>query len=209
MPLGLSSHAYSPRAINKVVEAGGELKSFAAAARVLKRLAGLTISAQHVRRLTEEVGRELATRRDREVEDYVHHRRVEPGGPIPAGVVVAVDGGRIRTRVPHPGGGPGIHEHGWKEDKVACLYTLDGSEPGTDPHPDPPRVFTDPVRVDALARDSRPTCLPLTEMSVSNTMNQRTVVRFSDTHENPALDQALFQFRAPEGVDLIDSRKQR
>lgn len=49
----------------------------------------------------------------------------------------------------------------------------------------------------------------LTEMSVSNTMNQRTVVRFSDTHENPALDQALFQFRAPEGVDLIDSRKQR
>ena len=153
MPLGLNSHAYSPRAIKKIVEAGGELKSFAAAARVLKSLAGLTISAQHVRRLTEEVGGELARRRDREVEDYVHHRRAEPGGPIPAGVVVAVDGGRIQTRVPHPGEGPGIHEYGWKEDKVACLYTLGGSELGTDPHPDPPRVFTDRKRVDELARE--------------------------------------------------------
>ncbi|WP_157470150.1 LysR family transcriptional regulator [Gemmata sp. SH-PL17] len=69
-------------------------------------------------------------------------------GPPPAGAVVAVDGGRIQTRVPHPGKGPGVHEHGWKEDKVACLYTLDGAEPGTDP----PRVFTDRNRVDELAR---------------------------------------------------------
>src|SRR6476660_6625795 len=122
--LGPTSHAYSPRATRKIVEAGGELKSFAAATRVLKNLAGITISAQHVRRSTEEVGGELARRRDREVEDYVHHRRVEPGEPIPPGVVVAVDGGRIRTRVPRPGEGPGVREHGWKEDKVACLYTL-------------------------------------------------------------------------------------
>jgi hypothetical protein len=129
------------------------LKSFAAARRVLKSLAGIAISAQHVRRLTEEVGRELALRRDREVDNYVHHRRVEPSGPIPAGVVVAVDGGRIQTRVPSPGEGPGIHEHGWKEDKVACLYTLGGSEFADDPHPAPPRVFLDRKRVDELARD--------------------------------------------------------
>lgn len=151
--MGLTSHAYSPSTLRKIVEAGGELKSFAAARRVLKSLAGITISAQHVRRLTEEVGRELAARRDREVEDYVHHRRVEPSDPVPAGVVVAVDGGRIQTRVPHPGEGPGIHEHGWKEDKVACLYTLGGSEFAADPHPEPPRVFLDRKRVDELARD--------------------------------------------------------
>jgi hypothetical protein len=154
VPLGLTSHAYSPGAIRKVVEAGGELKSFAAAARVLKNLAGITISSQHVRRLTEEVGRELALRRDRGVEDYVHHRRVEPGEPIPPGVVVAVDGGRIQTRVPRPGDGPGIHEHGWKEDKVACLYTLDGPAFDEDPHPQPPRAFADRKRVDELARDT-------------------------------------------------------
>lgn len=129
------------------------MKSFAAARRVLKSLAGITISAQHVRRLTEDVGRELALRRDRGVEDYVHHRRVEPSDPIPAGVVVAVDGGRIQTRVPSPGKGPGIHEHGWKEDKVACLYTLGGSEFVEDPHPAPPKVFLDRKRVDELARD--------------------------------------------------------
>jgi hypothetical protein len=129
------------------------LKSFAAAARVLESLAGITISAQHVRRLTEQVGGELALRRDRGVEDYVHHRRVEPGVPIPSGVVVAVDGGRIQTRVPSPGEGPGVHDHGWKEDKVACLYTLDGSAFADDPHPRPPRAFTDRRRVDELARD--------------------------------------------------------
>jgi len=154
VPPGLTSHAYSPRATGKIVEAGGGLKSFAVAARVLKSLAGITISAQHVRRLTEEVGGELAARRDREVEDYVHHRRVEPGDPIPSGVVVAVDGGRIETRVPTPGKGPGIHEHGWKEDKVACLYALDGPAFGEDPHPQPPRAFTDRKRVDELARDT-------------------------------------------------------
>lgn len=103
--------------------------------------------------MTEEVGGELAARRDREVEDHVHHRRAEPSDPIPSGVVVAVDGGRIQTRVPTPGGGPGIHEHGWKEDKVACLYTLGGSEFDEDPHPQPPRAFTDRKRVDELARD--------------------------------------------------------
>ena len=129
------------------------MKSFAAARRVLKSLAGITISAQHVRRLTEQVGRELVLQRDREVDNYVHHRRVEPSEPIPAGVVVALDGGRIQTRVPSPGKGPGIHEHGWKEDKVACLYTLGGTEFVDDPHPAPPRVFLDRKRVDELARD--------------------------------------------------------
>lgn len=153
MPLGLNSHGYSPAATRKVVEAGGELKSFAAAARVLKGLAGITISARHVRRLTEEVGRELAARRDRGVEDYVHHRRAEPTGPVPPGAVVAVDGGRIQTRVASPGEGPGIHEHGWKEDKVACRYALGGSGFPDDPHPEPPRAFTDRGRVDELARE--------------------------------------------------------
>ncbi|MCI0703617.1 MAG: LysR family transcriptional regulator [Planctomycetia bacterium] len=66
---------------------------------------------------------------------------------------MAVDGGRIQTRTPGAGEGPGVHEHTWKEDKLACLYTLEGSELDFDPHPDPPRAFTDPTRVDELARD--------------------------------------------------------
>ena len=149
----MTSHGYSPAALTKIVTAGGELKSFAAAKRVLKTLAGLTISAPHVRRLTEEVGHELAARRDREVENYLHHRRVEPSVPVPSGVVVAVDGGRIQTRVPTLGAGPGVHEHGWKEDKVACLYAVGGSSFAVDPHPNPPRAFLDPGHVDKLAKD--------------------------------------------------------
>ena len=66
-------------------------------------------------------------------------------------MAIALDGGRLMTR--ESGRGPGVHGEGWKEDKVACLYTLGGPDLGTDPHPDPPRVFTDPVRVDELARD--------------------------------------------------------
>ncbi|MBI2379361.1 MAG: outer membrane lipoprotein chaperone LolA [Gammaproteobacteria bacterium] len=49
----------------------------------------------------------------------------------------------------------------------------------------------------------------LAEMAVVNAMGQRTLVRFSATEENAKLDAGLFQFTAPEGVDLIDSRKRR
>lgn len=51
----------------------------------------------------------------------------------------------------------------------------------------------------------------LSEMSVVNSLSQRTVVRFKDSRENISLDPALFRFTPPddEGVDLIDSRKKR
>lgn len=79
------------------------MKSFAVASRVLKKVGEVPISGQHVRRLTEEVGHELAAQRDQRTEDHLHHRRAEPSEPAPAGAVVAVDGGRIQTRVPCPG----------------------------------------------------------------------------------------------------------
>jgi hypothetical protein len=129
------------------------LKSFAVASRVLKKVGEVAISSQHVRRLTEEIGRELAEHRDQQVEDYLHHRRAEPREPVPAGAVVAVDGGRIQTRVPTAGQGPGVHEHGWKEDKVACLYAVEGTSFADDPHPEPPRAFVDAGHVDELAKD--------------------------------------------------------
>jgi hypothetical protein len=148
----LTSHAYSVAATQKIVEAGGELKSFAAAKRMLKKLAGIEISSPHVRRLTDEVGRELARRRDQAVKDYLHHR-VEPSVPAPTGAVVAVDGGRIQTRVPTTGQGPGVHECGWKEDKIACLYAVEGGRFAVDPHPEPPRAFLDAKHVDELAKE--------------------------------------------------------
>lgn len=129
------------------------MKSFAVASRVLKKVGDVAISGQHVRRLTEEIGHELIAQRDQRTEDHLHHRRVEPSEPAPAGAVVTVDGGRIQTRVPTAGQGPGVHEHSWKEDKVACLYAVKGTSFAADPHPAPPRAFLDTGHVDELAKD--------------------------------------------------------
>src|SRR5262249_18812915 len=54
----------------------------------------------------------------------------------PQVVAVEVDGGRIRTRA--GGAGPGVHEAQNKEDKVACLVTLDSQVSTQDPQPERP-----------------------------------------------------------------------
>jgi hypothetical protein len=137
----------------KILEAGGHLKSYALAARMLRQLAEVSISDRHVACLVTAVGRELQADRDRRTEDYLHHRRPPPGEPVPAAVSVAVDGGRVQTRATVAGQGPGVHGHGWKEDKVACLHVLDGPTFDGDPHPQPPRCFVDAAGVAALVRD--------------------------------------------------------
>jgi hypothetical protein len=152
-PLRLNEHGYSQAVLAKLVEAGGELKSFAVAARMVQRLAEIDISARHLGRLTEEVGRDMAAERDRRVEDYLHHRRQPPAAPAPAAVAVTVDGGRILTRQTCSGQGPGVHGHGWKEDKVACLQVLEGPCFTADPHPEPPRAFLDAAHVDEMVRE--------------------------------------------------------
>jgi hypothetical protein len=138
--------------LSQIVEAGGQLKSYKLAARMLKSLAEVEISDQHVRRITDEIGKELAAQRDRQVEDYVHHRRSAAEEAVPDAVAIALDGGRLQTREPASGQGPGVFGEGWKEDKVACLHELQGPSFAEDPHPDPPRKFLDAVVVDALVR---------------------------------------------------------
>jgi hypothetical protein len=149
--LKLGTHGYTPSVLHKIVTAAGEVKSHAVAAKVLGVVGEIAISGRHVNRLTEEIGRELAAKRDRETEDYVHHRREEPKSPAPQRVAIALDGGRLMTR--ESGQGPGVHGEGWKEDKVACLLTLEGRTVAEDPHPQPPRCFLDAPKVDELVRD--------------------------------------------------------
>jgi hypothetical protein len=149
--LKLDTHAYSPAILLKVVEAGGQLKSFKLAAIMLQRLADVSISPRHTASLTAEIGEELRQARDQRAEDWIHHRRKKPSGPIPQAVAVIVDGGTIQTRA--EGQGPGVHDQGWKEDKVACLHTLAGPTFEIDPHPDPPACFLDPQYVDELVQD--------------------------------------------------------
>jgi hypothetical protein len=149
--LKLGTHGYTPSVLHKIVQAAGEVKSHRVAATILGVVGEIAISSRHVNRLTEEVGRELAAKRDRETEDYVHHRREEPKTPAPQRVAIALDGGRIMTRA--SGQGPGVHGEQWKEDKVACLLTLEGATCVEDPHPQPPRCFLDAPKVDKLVRE--------------------------------------------------------
>src|SRR5207302_8742966 len=76
-----------------------------------------------------------------------------PAGPVPRAVAVGTDGGRMMTRVTTTGEGPGVHGHGCKEDKVACLHVLEGPTVAADPKPQPPACFLDAAYVDELVRD--------------------------------------------------------
>lgn len=149
--LKLGTHGYSPSVLNKIVEAAGQVKSHQLAAKILGVVGEISISGRHVNRLTEEIGTELKEKRDRETEDYVHHRRVKSTAAPPQLVAVALDGGRVMTR--ESGQGTGVHGKQWKEDKVACLLTLEGKSFVEDPHPEPPRCFLDAPEVDKLVRD--------------------------------------------------------
>jgi hypothetical protein len=156
--LRLDGHGYSPPVLEKVVTAGGEFSSYARAARMLKVLAEIDISAMQVARLTQEVGEELTAVRDQQAEAY--RKRTLPSSAQTAVEIACVemDGGRIRTRA--EGEGVGVHDPQWKETKVACLWRMKGPVFEEDPQPEPPRCFTDPEHVVRLVREIKNTSSP-------------------------------------------------
>lgn len=147
----LDERSYSPTTLYHILYATAEVKSHNKAAKLLGVLDDLSISSRHVNRLAEAIGLEMATQRDRAVEDFVHHRRQPPTASVPEVAVIGLDGGRVLTRA--SGQGSGVHGQGWKEDKVACLQTMTGETFDSDPHPQPPRCFLDAAKVDEMVRD--------------------------------------------------------
>ena len=115
----------------------------------MKQVAGQPISAKTIERVTHDVGRELAQRRDADpkTDDALAQRPESP----PALAVVECDGGRIRTR--EPGHGPGVHRtaEGWRETKNACLIRARRTTSKEDPEPEPPACFCDPQHVAKIA----------------------------------------------------------
>jgi hypothetical protein len=146
--LRLDNHAYSPAAWRLIAEAAGRLGSFVDATYALS-LAGLTISPQHVHTLAQQTGEDLARQRDAKA---ALGRRQLPVrvAQTPELVAVEVDGGRLRTRAPDAG--PGVHAMENKEDKIACLVTLQGEVHTQDPQPEPPPSFLQPRRVERMVR---------------------------------------------------------
>ena len=147
--LGLDSHNYSPTVLLLISRAAACLPSAEAAAFALE-LADVKISSRHVQRIAHEIGDELIRQRDGKVGQ--RRRRELPVRVAVAAeaVAVEVDGGRVRTRAADRG--PGVHEQQNKEDKIACLVTLESKQHQADPQPEPPGSFLEPRRVQRLVQ---------------------------------------------------------
>jgi hypothetical protein len=150
--LKLDGHGYSPRILHKIVYAAGQCKSFALAAQMLDTLGAIHVSVPHISTLTTQIGEELTTLRDRQVEELPPATiRDQRAGEVPDAVAVEVDGGRIHTRA--EGCGRGVHDPHWKEDKIGCLVSITSEIFPSDPHPELPRCFLDRPRVQRLVRE--------------------------------------------------------
>ena len=112
----------------------------------------LAVSAtEQSQRITEQIGTELL--QECEHQAALHQRRELPAtNEKPVEIAcVEVDGGRIRTRASGQGGG--VHEHAWKETKVAALWRMEGPTFAQDTHPEPPACFLDDQHVPKMVRE--------------------------------------------------------
>jgi hypothetical protein len=149
--LKLGSEDYSPGLLQKIEYAGGNARSFQAAAQTLGRLAECSISARHVERLTERLGQERVAERDRAARAMAARKLHGAYRQAPAVAVVMLDAGKAQFR--REEAGPGVHQPHWGDTKVACLQTYRAVAYAQDPQPQPPAAFLDPNRVERLCRE--------------------------------------------------------
>lgn len=136
--------------VAKITHAGAMLPSFELAAKTLRLLAHVSVSGRHVGRLTEAIGAELVAKRDEQAEAH-RTRRLHVQVPnVPVAVAVEVDGGRYQRRA--EGQGCGARDPQWREDKAACLVTLESETRDVDPQPEPPGCFLDRKYVGRLTQ---------------------------------------------------------
>jgi hypothetical protein len=148
--LRLDGHSYSPEMLHRIVEVAARLHSFQQASVALTLLSDLYISPRHVGRLAHAVGSDLAQQRDQKVVQR-RRRQLQPAvAHPPALAVVEVDGGRLMTR--QPDSGRGVHDAQPKEDKIACLLSMQTDRHEQDPQPEPPDAFRDSRRVARLVQ---------------------------------------------------------
>ncbi len=147
----LSSEGYSPGLLKKIEYTGGNARSFEVAAESLERLAEFPISAKHVERLTERLGKERANQRDKAVAAMQERTLRSSYKQPPSVAVISVDAGKAQFR--EEDSGPGVHGARWGDTKVACLQTYTDVGFDKDPQPDPPEAFLHPRRVERLCRE--------------------------------------------------------
>lgn len=117
----------------------------------MAKLAEVSITAKHVQRLTERLGRERAAQRDQQVQRrQAGQLRPEHAQP-PAVAVIHVDAGKLQLRAED--GQPGVRQPHWSDTKVACLQTYAVPTSHKDPQPQPPAAFLDPPAVVRLCQE--------------------------------------------------------
>jgi hypothetical protein len=149
--LALGTEGYSAALMAKIEYGGANEGSFQKAAETLGRLAELPISAKHVQRITERLGRERAQRRDQQVERMKAGQLQPVYRQAPKVVAIHLDAGKIRLRADD--GQPGVRQPHWSDTKVGCLQTYTSIPYERDPQPDPPALFLDPPRVVRLCQE--------------------------------------------------------
>lgn len=147
----LNAEGYSPALLQKIEYAGGHAPGFEQASETLQRLAEFAISPKHVQRITERLGRERAQLRDTEVEAFREDRLAPTHPEPPAVAAIHLDAGKIQVR--EDAGGPGVRNPQWNDTKVACFATYPRPAEDVDPQPDPPKCFTDPMKVARLSQE--------------------------------------------------------
>jgi hypothetical protein len=116
--------------IDNIVSANAAHKSAAQAQKMLRKLAEIQVGVRLIRDLTSTIGVELRAQLEHQAAAHAA-QTLPPAHPEPPGLaVVALDGGRIMTRVT---AGRGVHEPAWKETKNACLMTMRSASGEQDP----------------------------------------------------------------------------
>ena len=157
----LDSRDATPRALRKVVFAGGTHKSHAVAAKSLNELAEWELKPAKVAKWTAQVGQEMKAKQIADAERFhqaearrplTKPRPASPDAPEnpPKAGVVEMDGGRIRCR--ESNGPRGVTDPHWREFQAACVVRLQSEESTEDPRPEVPRLFLNRPKTQKLVR---------------------------------------------------------
>jgi hypothetical protein len=147
--LGFDARELSPGLVERITFFAAETRSFERAALLLRKGGDAIVSDNTVNRVVEDVGRELAARRDAAPKSI--QALAERPEASPELAVVECDGGRARTREPGHGRGVHLSGEGWRETKNACLLRATRKTFENDPQPEPPACFCDPKHAAKIA----------------------------------------------------------
>lgn len=146
----------------RIVHAVADTRSFKRAAIVLAKVGGNTLSIKTVARISQDVGNELVQARDGTPGTAPGKGLTALPEAPPELAVVQCDGGRIRTRAPDQG--PGVHGEAWRESKNACLVRMSHQTFASDPQPELPGCFCDPLHVAKIAEKEAPQAADVAEI---------------------------------------------